>query len=153
MRRLAAVGMAMVLALALTACEPEDGVTPAATKGQKVTVPDVVGQRLSDAGAAMLKVGLTHVEIHDATDQHRAVLNGNKWVVVKPAAEGWRRGDRQCQGDAGRQKALGGEVVRRRCPGRAGLETHRPRWTFASGLTTVKENQASKPSVPWQLAC
>ncbi len=82
MRRLAAVGMAMVLALALTACEPEDGVTPAATKGQKVTVPDVVGQRLSDAGAAMLKVGLTHVDSHDATDQHRAVLNGNKWVVV-----------------------------------------------------------------------
>jgi hypothetical protein len=70
-----------------TAAAPSRTATPAATPSQAV-VPGVVGKRLTDAEAALSAAGFGTVKPVDSTDQHRAVLNAENWVVESqsPAA-------------------------------------------------------------------
>lgn len=80
----AVAGVALVLS---AGCRMPSDVTPPVRDGQKVTVPAVVGERLSDAQATLLKVGLTNVDSQDAEGDD-SVLDGNHWKVVRqtPAA-------------------------------------------------------------------
>ena len=55
--------------------------TPAAYPDGSVAVPDVVGQRLSGAVAALRGAGLSDVEPVDGSGLGRVVLNADNWIV------------------------------------------------------------------------
>jgi beta-lactam-binding protein with PASTA domain len=54
-----------------------------------VTIPAVVGDRLSQAKAKLSAVGLSNVHAQDATGKNRIVLNDSNWIVEvqSPAAD------------------------------------------------------------------
>jgi hypothetical protein len=72
------------------AITPSDGGTPSATPDPTgsstvppgdVLVPDLVGQRLTDAKAALAGKGFTTVKAADASSQNRLILDDQNWVV------------------------------------------------------------------------
>lgn len=85
MRLAAAV---LVAGLALTGCRDtardtssdQSGARPSAS-GTVLVLPDVTGQRWSDARHTLLDIGFDNLNVHDATGKDRPVIVANNWIV------------------------------------------------------------------------
>jgi beta-lactam-binding protein with PASTA domain len=81
----------------LSACQPTDlgkpGASGSAPSGAVRPVPEVVGQRLSDAVPALIRAGFKKVGPSDGSAEHRIVLNPENWVVKSQTPAGGTRAD------------------------------------------------------------
>lgn len=91
MRLAAAV---LVAGLALTGCRDvarntsgDQSNTGPSASGTVLVLPDVTGQRWSDARHTLLKIGFDNLDLHDATGKDRPVIVASNWIVrsQKPA--------------------------------------------------------------------
>jgi len=71
----------MALLLVVTGCNPETTPSSAKTGKTTVTVPNVIGKRLSDAEAALKSAGLKDISAVDGTGRGREVLDPDNWTV------------------------------------------------------------------------
>jgi hypothetical protein len=72
----------LLAALTLTGCRVTDTSTEAAgSTPRSARVPDVVGDRLSDAQKVLHDAGFRHVRTTDGTGRNRLVLSSVNWIV------------------------------------------------------------------------
>jgi beta-lactam-binding protein with PASTA domain len=78
-----------LLLLAVCGCQPTDTAKPGASASPgRLTIPNVVGKRLSDAIPALTGAGFDKIDSKDGSAEHRAVVNPDNWTVraQNPAA-------------------------------------------------------------------
>jgi PASTA domain len=73
--------VAMAFLLVMTGCGPETTTPSGKAAKTTVTIPDVIGKRLSDAEAALKSAGLKDIAAVDGTGRGREVIDPDNWTV------------------------------------------------------------------------
>ncbi|HEY9475338.1 MAG TPA: PASTA domain-containing protein [Mycobacteriales bacterium] len=98
----AVLAWVLVTGLALTGCRdtglgvaagPSAASAAPAASNQVLTMPDVTGQRLSQARDVLSDLGFDNVSVHDATGRDRPVIIDQNWVVRAQTPAAGTRGD------------------------------------------------------------